>query len=112
VSRRQVEARAEKRARLLRLPAVTRELVHEVAAEAAGPLPWTAEARARLGRVPEGFMREATRQEVERAAREAGAAEVDLSRCEAVIARLRATMCPAAASGPAPGAAPPGEGPA
>lgn len=64
----------------------------EVPVPAAAPA-WTADALARLERVPAGFMREATRQEVERAAAASGVASVDLALCETVIARLRATTC-------------------
>ena len=40
---------------------------------------WTAEAEAQLNRVPAGFMREMTREEVERVARAKGAATIDLA---------------------------------
>jgi nucleotide-binding universal stress UspA family protein len=60
---------------------------------AAPAVAWTAEAEARLGRVPAGFMREMTQQEIEKAARAAGVAEIDLARCEEWMAAIRATMC-------------------
>ncbi len=53
---------------------------------------WTQEAIARLDRVPAGFMRDMTREEVERLAREKGAETIDLALCEAGIGHARNTM--------------------
>ena len=53
---------------------------------------WTPEAVARLNRVPAGFMRDMTREEVERVAREKAAATIDLAVCEEGIAHARETM--------------------
>src|SRR2546423_220527 len=53
---------------------------------------WTAEATARLDRVPAGFMRDMTREEVERVATEKGATTVDLAICEEGIGHARQTM--------------------
>jgi hypothetical protein len=53
---------------------------------------WTQEATARLNRVPAGFMRDMTREEVEKAARERGATSIDLALCEEGIGHARTTM--------------------
>jgi nucleotide-binding universal stress UspA family protein len=53
---------------------------------------WTAEATARLGRVPAGFMRDMTREEVERVARDQGVTTIDLALCEEGIGHARETM--------------------
>src|SRR5438309_2048755 len=53
---------------------------------------WTEEATARLGRVPAGFMRDMTREEVERVATEKGATTIDLALCEEGIGHARQTM--------------------
>ena len=53
---------------------------------------WTADARARLDRVPAGFMRDMTREEVEKVARDKGATTIDLSLCEEGIGHARETM--------------------
>jgi len=65
---------------------------------------WTAEAEARLQRVPAGFMREMTRQEIARAARAAGIATINLARCEEWLASIRATMCQGRGGRPEAGA--------
>ncbi len=125
--RRRAKARIEKYARSRRIPVITREVAFPMIEEAvgrdglgagweillarrqpsqgppapsrAGELTWTPEALARLDRVPAGFMREATREAIEKAARQSGTATVDLARCEGEIGRLRATMCDAVARG-------------
>jgi hypothetical protein len=68
-------------------------------AEAAAPSPsapsafaWTEAAVARLDRVPAGFMRDMTREEVERVAAEKGVAVIDLAVCEEGIGHARRTM--------------------
>ncbi len=53
---------------------------------------WTEDATARLNRVPAGFMRDMTREEVERVAREKGARTIDLALCEDGIGHARQTM--------------------
>jgi nucleotide-binding universal stress UspA family protein len=55
-------------------------------------LAWTAEAVARLDRVPAGFMRDMTREEVERVARDRGVTTIDLAVCEEGIGHARNTM--------------------
>ena len=131
--RRLAQDRIEKHARTRRLPVITLEaalpLIEEtvgreslgagwepvrarIAREEAGAtaastspaLAWTPEAEARLERVPSGFMREMTRQEIEKAARAAGIATIDLARCEEWMAAIRATMCQARGSGAEAGA--------
>jgi len=58
----------------------------------AGEFAWTREALARVNRVPAGFMRDMTREEIERVAREKGAAIIDLALCEEGIGHARNTM--------------------
>ncbi len=59
---------------------------------AASQFEWTPEAVARLNRVPAGFMRDMTREEVERVARDKTVATIDVAVCEAGIAHARETM--------------------
>jgi len=61
-------------------------------AEATGGFTWTADATARLDRVPAGFMRDMTREEVERVATEQGVTVIDLAVCEEGIGHARETM--------------------
>lgn len=117
--RRRAQDRIEKHALSRNLPVITIEtaipLIEETAgrggpgadrqarSEPAGPtscgealsraVSWTLEAEARLARVPEGFMRDMTRQEIEKAARAGGVETIDLVRCEEWMAAIRATMC-------------------
>jgi predicted Zn-ribbon and HTH transcriptional regulator len=58
----------------------------------AGEFAWTLEATARLNRVPAGFMRDMTREEVEKVARERAATTIDLPLCEEGIGHARNTM--------------------
>src|SRR5688572_19973920 len=58
----------------------------------AGEFAWTPEARARLDRVPAGFMRDMTREEVEKVARERGVATITLDVCEEGVGHARETM--------------------
>jgi hypothetical protein len=53
---------------------------------------WTPDAVARLNRVPAGFMRDMTREEVERVARASGVPTIDLAVCEEGVAHARETM--------------------
>jgi nucleotide-binding universal stress UspA family protein len=70
----------------------------EPAAVPAAPEPaaegfvWTEDATARLNRVPAGFMRDMTREEIERVATTKGAAIIDLALCEEGIGHARETM--------------------
>jgi nucleotide-binding universal stress UspA family protein/rubrerythrin len=131
--RRRAQDRVEKHALARRLPAITLEVAVPIIEETAGraglgagweslrervtrpeiqlasssadPAPaWTAEAEARLERVPAGFMRDMTRREIDRAARAAGLETVDLAHCEQWMAAIRATMCQARGGGPEAGA--------
>ncbi len=53
---------------------------------------WTDDAVARLNRVPAGFMRDMTREEVEKVAAEKGVALIDLAVCDEGIGHARETM--------------------
>jgi nucleotide-binding universal stress UspA family protein len=53
---------------------------------------WTEDATARLNRVPAGFMRDMTREEVERVAAAKGVSTIDLAVCEEGIGHARETM--------------------
>ena len=53
---------------------------------------WTDDATARLNRVPAGFMRDMTREEVERVAAAKGVTTIDLAVCEDGIGHARETM--------------------
>jgi nucleotide-binding universal stress UspA family protein/Zn ribbon nucleic-acid-binding protein len=53
---------------------------------------WTEDAVARLNRVPAGFMRDMTREEVEKVAADKGVATIDLALCEEGIGHARQTM--------------------
>jgi nucleotide-binding universal stress UspA family protein len=53
---------------------------------------WTEDAVARLDRVPAGFMRDMTREEVEKVAADKGATTIDLALCEEGIGHARQTM--------------------
>src|SRR5437868_4568606 len=53
---------------------------------------WTEDATARLNRVPAGFMRDMTREEVERVASAKGVTTIDLAVCEEGIGHARETM--------------------
>lgn len=120
--RRRAKARVEKYARSHRIPVITCQLalpmIEETvgrdklgagwdtllartkfepaqppaAAAATSPYTWTADATARLDRVPAGFMRDMTREEVERVAAEKGVTVIDLAVCEEGIGHARQTM--------------------
>ncbi len=53
---------------------------------------WTEDATARLNRVPAGFMRDMTREEVEKVAGEKGVTVIDLAVCEDGLGHARETM--------------------
>jgi len=57
-----------------------------------GAFTWTEEATARLGRVPAGFMRDMTREEIEKVAAAKGVGTVDLAVCEEGIGHARQLM--------------------
>src|SRR5512132_2616534 len=63
-----------------------------VADAPASPFTWTDDARARLDRVPAGFMRDMTREEIEKVAAAKGATTIDLALCEEGIGHARETM--------------------
>ncbi|MBI2491873.1 MAG: universal stress protein [Candidatus Rokubacteria bacterium] len=63
-----------------------------VAAAAGAGFAWTEDATARLNRVPAGFMRDMTREEVEKVAAGKGATTIDLALCEEGIGHARETM--------------------
>jgi hypothetical protein len=120
--RRRAKARVEKYARSKRIPVITCQLalpliedtvgrdklgagwdtlLAKTTFEAAAPpaatadsggFSWTEEATARLYRVPAGFMRDMTREEVERVASAQGATLIDLALCEEGIGHARETM--------------------
>jgi proto-chlorophyllide reductase subunit len=61
-------------------------------AASASPFAWTDDATARLNRVPAGFMRDMTREEIERVAADKGVTVIDLAVCEDGIGHARQTM--------------------
>jgi nucleotide-binding universal stress UspA family protein len=62
------------------------------AVAAPSPFAWTEDAVARLNRVPAGFMRDMTREEIERVASDRGVTTIDLAVCEDGIGHARQTM--------------------
>jgi len=56
------------------------------------PFTWTDDATARLNRVPAGFMRDMTREEIEKVAAEKGVTAIDLVVCEEGLGHARETM--------------------
>ena len=64
----------------------------EVTTPSGGEFTWTAEAVTRLNRVPAGFMRDMTREEIEKVARARQVGIVDLALCEEGIGHARTTM--------------------
>src|SRR6266850_516168 len=62
------------------------------ASETAGAFTWTEDATARLSRVPAGFMRDMTREEVEKVASAKNVTHIDLALCEEGIGHARETM--------------------
>src|SRR6267378_4228188 len=57
-----------------------------------GSFAWTEDATVRLNRVPAGFMRDMTREEIERVATAKGVTTIDLALCEEGIGHARETM--------------------
>jgi hypothetical protein len=114
--RRRVKAIVEKHARTRRLPAITREVVEPyvlpelasldgdaaphrapIGAQAAAETPtrrlrWSTEAESRLERIPEGFLRNLAREQVERLALAVDAEIVEILHVEAGIAEARSHM--------------------
>jgi hypothetical protein len=64
----------------------------ETPTAAPSPFTWTEDAVARLNRVPAGFMRDMTREEIEKVATERGVTTIDLAVCEDGIGHARQTM--------------------
>jgi len=115
--------RAEKKARQEDCPVVERHHIAAFLQEAAEqdscpagetPLHWEAAALARLMRVPEGFMRDKSKERIETHARHRGLAAITLEVCEAGLAEARKSMEAAAKEGdsaaPAAGKCPFGHG--
>jgi nucleotide-binding universal stress UspA family protein/rubrerythrin len=120
--RRRAKARIEKYARSRKIPVITKELAFPLIEETVGrdklgagwdtliantrfapvtlqevtdprgAFTWTEEAVARLNRVPAGFMRDMTREEIERVARARQVGVIDLALCEEGIGQARNTM--------------------
>jgi Zn ribbon nucleic-acid-binding protein len=120
--RRRAKARVEKYARSRRIPVITCQLALPLIEDTVGrdklgagwdtllaktrfeaaPAPssstaesmftWTDEAVTRLNRVPAGFMRDMTREEIERVATDKGVTVIDLDVCEDGIGHARETM--------------------
>jgi nucleotide-binding universal stress UspA family protein len=120
--RRRAKARVEKYARSKRIPVITCQLALPIIEDTVGReklgagwdtllaktkfepaapsasgdggsrFAWTEEATARLNRVPAGFMRDMTREEVERVASEKGVSTIDLAVCEEGLGHARETM--------------------
>src|SRR5688572_20888808 len=61
-------------------------------AENGSAFSWTEDATARLNRVPAGFMRDMTREEVEKVAAAKGVTAIDLALCEEGIGHAREVM--------------------
>ncbi len=112
IKREQLRNRVEKRALTDRIGTVTVEMVraaHSLQSFSATPITvtsapspqdpvtvpkWTEAGLARLDRVPEGFMRKASREFVEKYAVENGHAEINLEVADAGLGKARAMMCP------------------
>ncbi len=120
--RRRAKARIEKYARSRKIPVITKDLAFPLIEETVGrdklgagwdaliantrfapaslqevtdpngAFTWTEDAVARLNRVPAGFMRDMTREEIERVAREKQVGVIDLALCEEGIGHARTTM--------------------
>ena len=113
----QLEGRAEKAARRAKAAKVEAAHIQPLLPQADRPLPdtgqpkgaatWTAEAEARLERVPEGFMRDASRERIEGFADRGGHSVVTLEVVEAGLTKARRAMEEAMRSGAQTGA--PGE---
>ncbi len=87
--------RAEKRARGERSNRVTIDHIRPFVETDSSPvteLNWGAAALARLARVPEGFMRDSSKERIERHARENGFEEITLEVAEAGLAEARKAM--------------------
>lgn len=105
-SRERAKGQVEKTARVRRLALITREVVEEIVGRAKGggdaaggsraPAPerfdWSPDARARLERIPAGFMQEMIRKKIEVLAAERGASRITLELAEEAIAQGRKVM--------------------
>jgi len=120
--RRRAKARVEKYARSRKIPVITMSLALPMIEETVGrdklgagwdtllaktkfepaeapaatavasPFAWAEDAVARLNRVPAGFMRDMTREEIEKVATEKGVTLIELAVCEEGIGHARQTM--------------------
>jgi nucleotide-binding universal stress UspA family protein len=120
--RRRAKARIEKYARTRKIPVITKEIAFPLIEETVGrdklgdgwdtliantrfaqatlkdvtdpngAFTWTEDAVARLNRVPAGFMRDMTREAIEKVAREKQVGFIDLPLCEEGIGHARVTM--------------------
>jgi Zn finger protein HypA/HybF involved in hydrogenase expression len=120
--RRRAKARVEKYARSKKIPVITCQLALPMIEETVGrdklgagwdtllartrfepaeapptpttasPYTWTEDATGRLNRVPAGFMRDMTREEVEKVAAAKNVSVIDLALCEEGIGHARETM--------------------
>jgi len=138
--RRRVKARVEKRARMMKLDAITLEFARQVIEEETGtPLEigttatgvaadkrlvarddkknplistfeWTADAAQRILRVPAGFMRNQTQERIEELARERAATAIDLALVEEGIEIGKRMMAEMIANYPSQGKASVGQG--
>lgn len=97
--RENIARRAEKKARVNQAVTVAAEHVRAflnaeqyAGGESSNALHWQAAALARLARVPEGFMRDASKQRIEKYARGQGLGEVTLEAAEAALDEARQAM--------------------
>ncbi|MEE8409480.1 MAG: universal stress protein, partial [Myxococcota bacterium] len=115
-TRANVKLRAEKLAFREQQSTVTADHVAQVVGHVEAPstaLVWNYEALARLERVPEGFMRDRSRERVEGHARREGLARITLAVCEAGLEEAKAAMTTAmrgAQGHPQAEPRPPGDG--
>ena len=103
--RRRTRARIEKVAKVQRLPVITKELTLKMIEETTGETQelkhdsktgvspvWMDEAVHRLELVPAGFMRNMTKEKIEKLALEKGKTKIDLSLSEEAIGKAKETM--------------------
>jgi nucleotide-binding universal stress UspA family protein len=84
--------RAEKKARTEGMQQVELQHLQAFLDQQPRPLHWQAAALARLMRVPEGFMRDASKQRIEDYARNQGLEQIDLATAEAGLTQARHAM--------------------
>jgi len=120
VMREHIKLRTEKLARRQKHTKINAALVRDVMGESDEPeakevvksstqLVWNEEALQRIGRVPAGFMRDASRSRVEDYAKREGSAEITLEVCEAGLAEARKAMMGAMTGGVPGGSTPEAE---